>query len=101
MATYVDLHSLRNDPVLLQRVIIAILVAAETVRTENVSVPFHKNRVAWAQQAIKDPETFSTKILGLLLAQNKALSIEQINGVSDVNLQTAVDSLINTLTGIN
>lgn len=101
MATYLELHALRTNADLNQKLSVAVLVAANTVRLESDQTPFHKNRVAWAQQAVKDPEVFASKALGLLLAQNKDLTVVQINAVSDSALQTAVDGLVNTLTGLN
>lgn len=101
MATYLEIYALRVDTNMIQKLTTAILVACNTVRTEASNVPFHQNRVAWAQHAIKEPEAFASKALGLLLAQNKELTVAQINAVSDANLQTAVDGLINTLASIN
>jgi hypothetical protein len=101
MATYLELYALRSDANLTQKLSTAILVACNTVRLESNQTPFHKNRVAWAQQAIHNPEMFANKALGLLLAQNKDLTVAQINAVSDSNLQTAVNDLVNTLTGLN
>lgn len=101
MATYLEINTLRSDDTLLQRFSVAILVACEVVRSEAANVPFHQNRVAWAQQAIKDPEPFASRALALLLAQNKDLTVAQIQAVTDAAIQTAVNGLINTLTGLN
>jgi hypothetical protein len=101
MATYLELYALRNNADLMQRLIIAILVAANSVRLEASNTPFHSNRVAWAQNAVKDPDVYASKALYLLLAQNKALTVAQIQSVTDTAIQTAVDELVNTLTGLN
>lgn len=101
MATYLEIYALRTDTDLLQRFSVAILVSCEIVRAEATNVPFHQNRVAWAQQAIKDPEPFASRALALLLAKNKDTTVAQIQAVSDAAIQTAVNGLINTLTGLN
>lgn len=101
MATYLELYTLRTDTNLIQRISVAILVVCEAIRVEAANTAFHSNRVAWAQQAIKDPEPFAGRALALLLAQNKDSTAIQITGVSDSTIQTAVNGLINTLTGLN
>lgn len=101
MATYLEIYILRTDVNLLNRISVAIMVACELVRTESNNVPLHQNRIAWAQQAVNDPESYATRALALLLAQNKDLTVAQIQGVSDAAIQTAVNSLINILTGLN
>ena len=101
MATYLELHALRTDADLLNRISVALLVSCEQIRVEAANVPFHQNRVAWAQQTIKNPDASASMVLGLLLAANKALTPVQISAVSDAGIQTAVDALVNTLTGRN
>jgi hypothetical protein len=101
MATYLEIYTLRANTDLLNRVSVAIMVACEQIRVEATDTPLHKNRVAWAQQAINDPESFATRALSLLLAANKGLTTTQISTTSDAAIQTAVDGLVNTLTGLN
>lgn len=101
MATYVELYTFRSDATLLQRISTALIIAANTVRLETANTPNHSNRVSWAQQVIRDPDTFSQRTLSLLLATNKDATVAQIQGVSDATIQTAVDSLVNLLTGLN
>lgn len=101
MATYVELYTLRSDATLLQRISTALTVATNTIRLEAINVPNHSNRVAWAQQVIRDPDTFAQRTLSLLLAINKDSSVAQIQGVTDTVIQTAVDNLVNLLTGLN
>jgi hypothetical protein len=101
MATYVELYALRTDTTLLQRLSVAVLVSANVVRLEAANTAQHSNRLAWAQQAIRDPDAPAQKVLGLLLAANKDSTVAQINAASDATLQTLVDALVNTLTGQN
>lgn len=101
MATYLELYSLTTDTTLRQKLTVAILVACEAIRVEANNTPFHSNRIAWAQQAITNAEGEANKAIGLLLAANKALTVAQINGVTDTVIQSSLDALINTLTGLN
>jgi len=52
MATYTELYDLRTDSALRNRVAVACVVAAETVRLESPSVENHANRLAWAARTV-------------------------------------------------
>lgn len=95
MATYVELRGLINDPALKDRVSIALLVAAESIRTEDSGTANHANRVKWAKKILQDPDGNADDMLRALLAQNASLSVAQIQGVSDSALQAAVNNAVN------
>lgn len=99
MASYVDLNQFRSNSDLLGRVTIACLVAAEGIRAEDPSVPNHANRVIWARQAFLHPDEIARAMLGALLAVNSGLTVTQIQGVTDVQIQTGVNNAVNLFAG--
>lgn len=99
MATYVELDTLSTDATLLAKMRSAIAVAADVIRQEANTAPNNLNRKQWAIAALKDPTNAAKNIIWLVLAQNKAVTVAQINAASDATIQTAVDNVINILAG--
>lgn len=95
MATYLELRSLYGHGDLLNRIEVACIVAAETIRTEADSVTNHANRLKWAKATYSAPRPAAEKMLMSLLAANKALTVAQLTSVSDASIQTAVDAAAN------
>lgn len=95
MAAYIDLRGLINDPVLKDRVSIALLVAAETIRTEDPGTVNHTNRLAWAKKVLSDPDGNAFNMLRALIAQNAAQTLANIQGATDAAIQSAVDGAVN------
>lgn len=95
MATYTELRGLINDPTLKDKISVALLIAAETIRTEDPQTTNHANRVKWAKKVLQDPDGNADDMLRALLAQNASLTVAQIQGVTDANLQTAVNNAVN------
>lgn len=94
MATYGELYALQHDSDLRNRMAVAVVVAAETVRTENVNTTNHANRLIWAKNALANPQAEAIRMLWGALAQNRTLTVAQITGASDASLQTAVNNAI-------
>ena len=97
MATYLQLIDLQRDVTLRARLMVACVVAAETIRTELPATPNHSARLAWAKAAYLDPAHAANDLVWSVLAQNKGLDPNAIQTASDVALQAAVDA---ALTGI-
>ena len=95
MATYTELYDLRTDSALRNRVAVACVVAAETVRLESPSVENHANRLAWAARTVADPETSARRMLWLLLAGNRAADVAAIRAATDEAIQAKVDAAVN------
>lgn len=95
MATYTELRGLINDPTLKDKISIALLIAAETIRTEATDTANHANRLKWAKKVLNDPDGNADDMLRALLAQNKTLTVAQIQATTDAALQTAVDNAVN------
>lgn len=95
MATYEELYSLMTGQSgLRNRVAVAILVAAEAIRSETVETQNHANRLVWAAEAFGNPKGFASKHFMAVLAANKDVSVESIVAVSDAVLQSAVDGVV-------
>lgn len=95
MALYQELYDLTNEPALLNRITVAVVVAAEVARIEVVETPNHANRLLWAKAAMLNPGVYALPMLRAALAQNKALTVAQIQGASDATLQTAINNVVN------
>jgi hypothetical protein len=95
MATYTELRTLINDSTLKDKVAIACLIAAETIRTEDVGTTNHANRVKWAKKVLIDPDGNADDMLRALLAQNAAATVATITSATDATIQTAVNAAVN------
>ena len=94
MASYIELRQLFGDGDLRNRVEVACIVAAETIRVEAVGTDNHANRVIWAKAAFSNPNVIRERMLMTLLAANKDETVATITGVSDSALQTLVDAAV-------
>ena len=97
MATYQELLTASEDSDLRNKLRVAVVVAAETVRTELTSVPNHANRLIWAKKVFTNPDAEVLPMLWATLAANRANSLAQILGASDAVVQTAVDAAVDVL----
>ena len=95
MAAYTELYDLFNDSALRNKVTVACLVAAETIRNEDGATENHANRLLWAKQAWQSPKSVGEQMLMATLAGNKDLTVQQITGASDAAIQTKVDAAVN------
>ena len=71
MATYDELRALFSENQLQNRIQVACIVAAETIRGEDAGTENHANRLVWARRAFENPEGISKQMLMALLAANK------------------------------
>lgn len=94
MATYLELLSAANNDTVRQKVRVACIIAAETVRGELTSVANHTARMAWAKAVFDNPEAMGNKMLWAVLAQNKSATLAAIQGASDTAVQNNVDAAI-------
>lgn len=94
MATYEELFNLSFDDTLRARVTAACAIAAETVRTEDPATENHVNRVTWAISTLANPDGRARQIIWLLLASNASLTVAQIQGATDAQIQAAVNNAL-------
>ena len=92
MATYSELYDLAFYPDLLHRAIVAVVLLAEEVRTEDPATANHAERLALAKRALANPDGIARQLLWIMLAQNKDFTVEQIQAASDTNIQSAVNA---------
>lgn len=95
MATYLELYGLQNNSDLRNKISVAVVIAAEAIRTESDQTANHTNRLVWAKQALENPAAEAQRMTWGVLAQNSTLTVAQITGASDANILTAVQSAVN------
>lgn len=94
MATYLDIFGLRSSDTLRNKVSVAITVkAAALIDAANPT----NAQIAWANAAVLNPAAKTDGLLTYLLAKNNALTTGQISGVSDADIQTAVNAAVDKL----
>lgn len=94
MATYQELHELNSDTALKNRVVSAVIIAAETVMSEDGGTTNHANRLVWAKGVFANPTGEAKRMFMAVLAANKDSTVEQITSASDAAIQTNVDAHI-------
>lgn len=99
MATYDELHDLQNNNPLLEKITVAIVIAADAIRSEAAGTTNHANRLVWAKSAFADPRGIRSQVLWAVLAANKSASVTNISGASDAAIQANVDAVVDVLAG--
>jgi len=94
MATYDELLPLLSNSELRNRVKVACVIAADTVRGEDAGTANHANRLIWAKRTFTNPAAASREMLTALIAGNKDASVANITGASDAAIQTKVDAAV-------
>ena len=100
MATYSDLRQLFTDNDLGNKIDVAVIIAAEAIRVEDVGTTNHINRLLWAKAAFNNPKTVSEQMQMALLAANKDLEVGDagtpgtILGATDAQIQAKVDAAV-------
>lgn len=101
MATYAELLQASVNEILINKIRVAVVVAAEIVRTELVNFPNHTNRMIWAKQVFIDPDIEAKRMVWAVLAQNRGFTYEQIIGADDLTVQDAVNKAVDVFaTGV-
>lgn len=97
MATLVNLWKASESDALRQKVQSASAVAALGILQEAPATTNHAARMVWAREAIARPEKNGNDILWAVLAQFKADTLAQIDGKTDAEIQTAVNTAVSGL----
>lgn len=97
MADYTELHSLVTNVDLLNRIMTAVAIAAETIRTEAPATADHDKRMAWAKRALTNVDGTARQLMWVMIAQNKDFALSQITGATDAAIQNAVNSAVELL----
>ena len=93
MATYAELRVLFNDSDLLDKVEVALVIAAHALLSGTPTAA----QKAYAAQVFANPKAEAQKAVMSVLADNKAATVAQIQGASDASVQTNVDSIVQVL----
>lgn len=94
MATYSELLFASVNDTLKQKILVACVIAAETVRTEAGATANHANRLIWAKAVNANPENEAKRMMWPVLAQNQAQTLAVILAATDASVQTAVNAAI-------
>ena len=95
MASYEELYGLfEGSSALRNKITVAVVVAAETIRNEDVGTPNHANRLIWSALAFQNPKGESARMMKAVIASNKDSTIEQITGASDSAIQSKIDTVV-------
>lgn len=94
MASYFDLLQAAENDDLNRRMRVAVVIAAETIRTESATTNNHANRLIWAKGVFAAPDATAKTMLMAVLAQNRNSTLAQIVGASDAAVQAAVDAAV-------
>jgi len=98
MADYKDLWMLLDKGSgsdLLNRIDVAVVVAALAVYDEDSGTDSHAERLVWAKAACQTPRSASLAMLRVLVARHKDNTLQQITGAPDSTLQEKVDEAVN------
>ena len=94
MATYAELLTASEDAGLRRKIRVAIVVAAEVIRTEATNGPNNANRRKWAREVFQNPAASIDAMVWAVLAANRAATVETILAASDATVQGAVNAAV-------
>ena len=94
MATYMELRSLFGHSDLNDKIEVAVIIAAEIIRTEDGGTVNHANRLVWAKQAFANPVSTANQMIMAMLAANNGLALGSITGASDAAIQASVEAAV-------
>ena len=94
MATYQELFDLRRNQELLDKVSVAVFVAAETIFAEAGGETNHANRLIWAREASIKSRQMADVFMSPVLAANKSVTRANIISAADSAIQTNVDDAV-------
>ena len=93
MATYMELHALRSDSDLQDKIGVACVIAAEVKLSGTPSAA----DAAWAKGVIANPGNVATSVINAVLAANKDAAASAILAATDAAIQTNVDAVVDGL----
>lgn len=97
MATYLELHDIRNHPDLVRKVHGAIAhVAYDILQPES---PTTTARQTWAKEAIADPAGKAPGLMHYVLLDNASLTPTQLIGATDVAVKAAISEAVSKIVG--
>lgn len=94
MATYLELHALRSNSDLIEKITVAVGKKAQGLLD---GVGATSKQVAWANEAIANPKAKADALINYVLAKNSAATPAQITGATDATIQSNVDAAVDVL----
>jgi hypothetical protein len=99
MATLQELWEIQSNTnsgsqILLNKVIGAVIIQADTIMNELITVSNHSNRLIWAKQAFQDPDGKAGEMFPALIGANNAATVSNIVGASDSAIINAVGNSV-------
>lgn len=89
MATYAELYDLRGNPLLLHKVVVAVMKKSQVLL--DVATPT-ANQLAWAKATLTNPGQMAQTLFYYVLAANSSATVSQIQNATDASIQTNVDA---------
>jgi hypothetical protein len=83
-----------TDTAFRSRVRASVLRAALAVANEATNTANHIARIEWAGNVLREPESWALRIATTVAAQSGPASAASLAAVTDAQINTAVDSLI-------
>lgn len=94
MAAYLELHDLISDSDLQEKIAIAASKKAQGLLDGGTPTT---DEVAWALAALQSPTGKAKELINYVLAANSGSTVSQIQGATDVSIQSNVDSAVDAL----
>ena len=82
------------DGVIFIRLVGAVITAAGDIRTEDPGTSNHDNRIKWADSVSRDVRSMSQAIFHRLLQNSNVQDAIGGSAVTDAQIQTAVDGVV-------
>lgn len=95
MATYTEIFGLRNNSDLMNKIVVAVAVKAQSLMTTG-SVPTTA-QITWANEAITNPVSKAESLFTYVLAANKSATTSQILSATDEVIQQQIDTAVDIL----
>jgi hypothetical protein len=90
MASYIELRDLHSNDELRNRITTSLIIGCNNLLD---GTPTAVDR-AFIEEVVKSPDLWGKRIMLLVLAENSLLTVAQITGATDAQIQTAVNSKI-------
>lgn len=94
MATYAELLAAAGNSTLMDKMRVAVIIAADKVRVEDITTPLHAERMLWAKAVYSNPTLEAQRMMWSVLAQNSTATSAAILAASDATVQTNVDACV-------
>lgn len=96
MATYLELRNLYQDGDLLNKLDVAICIAAQGLLDGAPT----SGEAAWAVSTLRQPRANAETVLKYLLAVNSSVEASAIASASDATIQSSVDAVVPKLVSV-